>query len=289
MRLKFARSLGFSLLLTLWFAFSIPAQPAQSVAANAFAEGEVLTYEGKLNKYKLLTVDVAELTFIVDDAPDVANSANSTDAPKAADKTYRIKAEAVSKGGLLKLFNFKFLQKLESEIDGDKFRVLRTVKYDEQGDRVRNSDAVFDYDNRKVTYVETDPKDRSRPPRKLASNIQETTHDLISGIYMLRRLPLAVGKSFELTVSDSGLVYSIPVRVTAREQQKTILGKVWAFRVEPEVFGPRRFIEGKGRMIIWITDDERRIPVRSQIHTTYGKVEVRLKQSSYDKPLLAAK
>jgi hypothetical protein len=58
---------------------------------------------------------------------------------------------------------------------------------------------------------------------------------LITGIYTLRRLPLAVGKTFELKVSDSGLIYKIPVRVTAREEQKTILGKVWCFRVEPQV------------------------------------------------------
>ncbi|MCU1289858.1 MAG: hypothetical protein JWN60_2087, partial [Acidobacteria bacterium] len=47
---------------------------------------------------------------------------------------------------------------------------------------------------------------------------------------------------FEVSISDSGLVYKIPVRVTARELQKTIYGKIWCFRVEPEVFGTNRLI-----------------------------------------------
>ena len=105
------------------------------------------------------------------------------------------------------------------------------------------------------------------------------THDLISAIYALRRLPFAVGKTFELTISDSGLVYKVPIRVTGREMQKSILGKNWCWRVEPEVFGENRMIEQKGDMTIWITDDARRIPVRSRIDSEIGRIEVKLKKS----------
>jgi hypothetical protein len=34
-------------------------------------------------------------------------------------------------------------------------------------------------------------------------------------------------------------------------------------------------------MIIWITDDTRRIPVRGQINADIGRVEVKLKTVSY--------
>ena len=119
-----------------------------------------------------------------------------------------------------------------------------------------------------------------KPPRKIASAIPDQTHDIISGIYEIRLLPLAVGKTFDLTVSDSGLVYQVPVKVTARERQKTALGKVWCFRVEPQVFGPGRMIEKEGSMIIWITDDARRIPVRAQINASIGRIEIKLKSAS---------
>jgi hypothetical protein len=229
-----------------------------------FSVGEVLTYEGKLNKAIFRGISVADLRFTVNDSPD--------------SKYFVFSTEANSKGSVAKLFNFRFRQVYESTFDKEKFRILRTVKHDEQRERVRDGEAVFDYGEKRVIYVETDPKDMMRPPRKIASIIREDTVDLLSGIYYLRRLPLAVGSVFEISVSDSGFVYAIPVRITAREKQNTIVGKVWCFRVEPEVFGTKRLIEDDGKMIIWITDDKRRLPVRAQIHTGIGKIEIKLRK-----------
>ncbi len=147
---------------------------------------------------------------------------------------------------------------------------------------MRDSTAVFNYRNREVTYIENDPNDTARAPRIMASSIETGTQDLVSGIYTLRRLPLAVGKTFEINVSDSGLVYKVPVRVTAREEIKSILGKTWCFRIEPQIFGDDSLIEQKGSMIVWITDDSRRLPVRSQINSNIGRVEVKLKSLNYN-------
>lgn len=232
------------------------------VKQTPFQVGETLVYEGKFSKI-IQGIPIADLTFTITNVP--------------SDNDYLIKTLAISKGSLLKLFRFSFLQKYESTVENEGFRILKTVKLDEQKDRVRESTAIFDYHDRQVTFTEINPKEPTNPPRKIASEIKNETHDIVSGIYALRMLPLAVGKVFELTVSDSGLVYKVPVRVTAREQQKSILGKVMCFRVEPEVFGPNRLIEQKGSMIIWITDDDRRIPVRSQIKAEIGKIEVKLK------------
>lgn len=258
---RIIQALLFKLIILLCCGFGL----AQGKGKNeAFIVGETLSYEVKLSKAIFRGISVADITFTV--------------APAASGKDYLIKAEARSKGSLTKLFRFSFLQIFESTVDAEKLRILKTNKRDEQGERLRDSEAFFDYQDRRVTYIETDPNDRMRPPRKIASGIDENTQDLISGIYTLRRLPLAVGKTFQMTVSDSGLVYKIPVRVTAREQQNTILGKVWCFRLEPEVFGANRIIEQKGSMTIWIADDARRTPVRAQINSDGYKIEVKLKK-----------
>jgi Protein of unknown function (DUF3108) len=233
--------------------------------SEPFAIGEKLTYEGKLSKSVLRGISVADLTFTV--------------AKDTNDNNYSIKADAVSKGTLLKLFRFSFVQNIESIVDGEFFRATKTIKHDVQGDRVRVSESVFDYKDKKVTYIETDLKDAMKAPRKIATALEnDETHDIITAIYHVRRLPLAVGKAFELSVSDSGLVYKIPVRVTAREQQNSILGKIWCFRVEPQIFGIGRFIEQKGSMIIWISDNAKRLPIRSTINANIGKLEVKLKK-----------
>ena len=230
-----------------------------------FADGETLTYEGKISKI-IGAIAIADLTFTVTQ-------------PRPGEG-YFVKADAKSKGTLLKLFRYSFLYQMESTIGDKEFRIDKTVKHDVQKERVRDSEATFDYKERRVTYVETDPKEPMRPPRKIASEISPETHDLISGLYSLRLLPLEVGKLFELTISDSGLVYKIPVRVTARERQKSVFGNIWCFRVEPDVFGPGRLIEKEGTMIIWITEDARRLPIRSQLNTSIGKIDIKLKTAT---------
>ena len=247
-------------------AFSQPFVSAGSSAAGgSLFVGETIVYEGKLDKF--IDISVAELTFRSTTAPGTNNLI--------------IDAQAVSKGTLLSLFRYSFLQQYESTVDLSSFRIMRTTKHDVQKERVRDGEAVFDYTERRVTYVETDPKDKMRPPRRIASEIGDPVYDMISAIYAVRLMPLAIGKKMELTVSDSGLVYKVPVAVVARQQQKTKLGRVWTYRVEPEIFGPGRLIEQKGKMKIWLTDDARHIPVRAEIDTQFGKIEVKLK--SYTK------
>ena len=62
-------------------------------------------------------------------------------------------------------------------------------------------------------------------------------YDLVTGIYSIRPMKLSVGQSFNVSLSDSGLVYEVPVRITKRERQKTIFGKVWCWR--PRGAGPK--------------------------------------------------
>lgn len=255
-------------LIIVLFAFSA-ANAQSNITQSPYTEGETLNYEGKVSKSIIRGISVAEVSFAVSLAPNK--------------KDYIVNSEAISKGSLLKLFRFKFFEKISSTVDGKNFSVLRSVKRDEQGDRVRDSEATFDYTQKTVTYIETDPNDTARPPRRIASTIESNTYDLVAGVYAMRRLPLAVGKTFYLNVSDSGLVYKVPVRVTAREMQNSVIGKKICYRLEPEIFGNGRMIEQKGSMILWITDDERRLPLRAQINTGIGRVEVKLRKAEIKK------
>lgn len=230
-----------------------------------FAVGEELNYEGKISK--IISVGgIADMTFTVAKDP---NSEN-----------FLIKTKANSKGTLLKLFRYSFIQEYESIVDFRANRVIKTTKHDVQKDRVRDSVADFDYEQKRVSFVETDPTNLTRPPRKIASKIEDQVHDLVTGIYFMRTQPMAIGKTFDVVMSDSGLVYRIPVRVTAREKQRSTDKKVWCWRVEPAIFGPGRLIDQKGNMIIWISDDESRTPIRSIINASFGKLDIRLKSAN---------
>lgn len=262
------KTAGFKLLivtvLLLIFGLVSFAQPP-AASTLPFMAGETLTYQAKVSKI-IKGITVADLSFTVMNAPGGSDLV--------------IKSEAKSKGTLVKIFGFSFLQQFESTIDAKGLHILKTVKHDVQKERVRDSEALFDYAEKRVTYIETDPNDTSRPPRKIASTIEDSTYDIVSGVYALRNMALTVGKTIEMAISDSGLVYTVPVKITAREQQKTIFGKVWCFRLEPDIFGQGRLIEREGKMTIWLTDDARRLPIRSQINTEYGRIEVKLKTAA---------
>jgi len=264
MKTLFSRSIVISI-VAVSVAIGVIAQSAPPVDSARMFAGETLKYEGKMDKI-LHGISVADLSF------------NAIIPPNSNELL--IRSEAVSKGTLLKLFRYSFLQQYDSTVDTKTFHILKTVKHDVQKERIRDSEAVFNYTDKRVTFVETDPKDPMRPPRRIASEIDSHMLDMISAIYALRALPLAVGQRHEFSVSDSGLVYKIPFLVTAREMQKTVLGKMWCLRIEPEIFGENRLIEQKGEMVIWVTDNDRHTPVRSQIKTQYGKFDIKLKSAA---------
>ena len=235
--------------------------------ADPYLVGEKLTYVGKLKKLGIFSFTLAQLDF------DVTG--------KDINGNYKIAGVARSRGSLVRLFNFKFLLRVGSTVDSKELHALRTIKRDEQGKRIRDSITEFEYgDTKRVTYVETDPNEPNKAPRRVSSEIEPDTHDLISAIYRLRGLDLAVGKTFNFKVSDSGLVYDVPVKITGREQKKSKLGKRWCFKVEPEVFGAGRVIEQKGKLVIWVTDDADRVPVRADLETELGDVTIKLKSYS---------
>jgi hypothetical protein len=258
-------SLLFLLLLPMASStFVFPQNGGRKVSDLPFAVGETLTFEGKINKFAV-SVTIGDMTLEVADS--------------ATDGRFQLNADARSRGTMLKLLKYSFQQEIEAVADARDLRSMSTKKHDVQKQKVRDSLATFDYPDRKVTWVETNPNEPMQPPRTIASDLDGPTHDIVSALYFIRTLPMSVGYSTMVNVSDSGLVYKIPVQVAARERQKTIFGEVWCYRVEPIVFGPGRFFEQKGKMEVWITDDARRVPVRARVNAEVGKIDVRLKST----------
>lgn len=249
------------------FDFSTP------VKKQPFRIGETLIYEAKFSRLLLRGIEVADLTFTV-----AAPEKNFPD-------KIQLKGEVASKGSLLKLFSFSFLQKFDSTVQTDNFRILQTLRHDEQDKRIRTSEANFDYPASKLIYREFDPNNLMSPPRTIISPLEAPAQDLISAFYYLRRQPLKVGQELKIQLSDSGVIYEVPSKVVARQQLKSVLGRVWTLRVEPEIFGDKRPLAGTGKMTIWLTDDARHLPVRAQVQTGIGKIEIKLRRAENLQPI----
>ncbi len=69
---------------------------------------------------------------------------------------------------------------------------------------------------------------------------------------------------------------------------KSMLGKVEVVRIDVELFGPGRPVEeGKGKMSIWVTDDERHVPIKARLSHDMGQLDITLKSMQRDVPQVA--
>ena len=279
--------LAFAALLLLCALMLVGASARSSSARQAadvpvhlpFAPREELVYEGEFTKSLLRKVDIAELRFTAALEPAASTNGNPQENGEAR-KSLRLTLDAVSKGLLRKLFGLRFHQHIESTVDPVSFAVLQTKKLDEQGDRRRTSEAIFDRTAGKVVWTERDPNDPTKEPRVVSTDFNGAVQDLASIFYFLRTQPLALGQSLEITISDSGRIYRIPHKVVEKKMMKTVLGEVAVLKVVPEIFGEGRLIRGRGKMAIWFTDDARHIPVRAHITNEMGTLDIKLKSIS---------
>jgi hypothetical protein len=233
-----------------------------------FAKGEELVYQAEFKRALLRGVDVGEFRFSARALPAKSNGESDP---------LQLIADVVSKGFFTRLAGFRFHQHVESSVDPERFSALKTNKLDEQGKRVRISEALFDYEKRIVTWTERDPN-QNQPPSVTSLTFTEPIQDVLSMIYFLRTRNLEVGKSFEIAVIDSGRMFRLTVAVTERKRINTVLGRVNVVRVEPAIFGQDRMIRSDGKLSIWITDDSRHLPVWAQLKINLGTVDIKLKR-----------
>jgi hypothetical protein len=258
--------LGFAAYLVFCSAAALAQQP--KVKDLPFARGEELVYQAEFSRALLRGVDVAEFRF----NSTSEHIARGTDDPIILHLT----GDVVSKGLFPRIAGFKFHQHIESTADAEPFTTLRTMRSEEQGKRVRQIEGVFDHQTRKATWIERQPNQRTT-----SIGFTEPIQDVLTAIYFLRTQNLEVGKSFEVLLSDSGRVYHIPVNVAERKTIDTAVGRVKAIRVEPALFGDDALLHTRGQLSIWLTDDERHLPVRAQLKVEIGTFDIKLKRVTY--------
>ena len=98
------------------------------------------------------------------------------------------------------------------------------------------------------------------PPKTLA--IPEGVQDGLSLLYFLRtREDLPTGRRLDIDVVDSGKHWTVEVAVLSREKAATAAGEfdTIKIRTSPKDKG---VLTGKGVVLLWLTDDDRKVPVR---------------------------
>ncbi len=254
-----------------------------AMAARPFEPSEELFYEAEFSRSLIRKLDVADFKLSAARTPAVDPPKTAADTSDPPPYLLTFSADVVSKGFFTRLFNLKFRERIESVVEPESFTVQRNTGLDEQGKRVRATEMTFDRAKGKMYWTQRDPNNTDSEPRTVITDFSGQLQDVLSAIYFIRTHSLEVGKSFEIFVGNGGRVYRVPINVVERKKMKTVLGKVHVVRVDPELFGQNKLLDDeKGQFQLWLTDDNRHVPVSVRVKTTYGTFDINLKRAVYN-------
>jgi hypothetical protein len=138
-----------------------------------------------------------------------------------------------------------------------------------EGSHRRDREIIFDQKNRKAEYID------HIGGEKVTIEILQDTYDAYSSFYYLRTLKLEVGKSVFVNMLDNKKLWNVEVQVVKKEKLDTVLGEINTIQVRP-IMKSEGIFERKGAIDIWVTDDDRRIPVRMKTKVKIGSVTATL-------------
>ncbi|MBN2140446.1 MAG: DUF3108 domain-containing protein [Desulfovibrionaceae bacterium] len=152
--------------------------------------------------------------------------------------------------------------------------VTRSLLYDkdqEEGDYRRKVTLDFDWDRGLVYRYK-------QGELKMALLAPDGALDPLSMLYAFRAQPLYVGYEFKSRVTDGKKIEMGVARVVGREKVETPMGEFDAFLVEPhlEEVGTVFRTSPGARLQVWITADERRIPVKVKSKVSIGHFSIEI-------------
>lgn len=228
----------------------------RTVPNRAFAVGEKLDF---IVKWGMMTAGQA--TISIPDQPTVNNR-----------PALRIVTEAKSSSFLGSLYRVR--DRNESWLDAQS---LSTVRYE---NRIREGGY------RAERLVEINPSSGTFRFQKknFDTNVYNVTEgtvpvhvlDALGSLYYLRTQPIEVGHDVVVDVIERDKVYPLVIRIKKREKVEVPAGTFDCFVVEPELRDPGIFIAKGKKMEVWITADERRMPVRMRAEVFIGHVRAEL-------------
>jgi hypothetical protein len=248
----------------LWAIVAVPWGAAEVAPSLPFSPGETLTYD---------------VTWSIFPAGEVTATLKQVDG--SSPDTYEVITRAQSQGVVSLLY--KVQNEFHSLFNPRTFCSQEIHKKVNEGSRHKDTRIVFDGARHLAILDELDLSKPDAPPKHAENEIPACVTDVITAFYYVRGHPLHVGEQIRLPINDGAKTYDVSVEVQAREQIQTPLGARFAFRVEPRVFGG--LYKRKGRMLIWFSDDEQRLPMRIKASMPVGTITGTLRSVS---PLPAA-
>ena len=155
---------------------------------------------------------------------------------------------------------------------------VNTLLLAKEGSRHRETKVTYNSQRRKANYLERDLKKNTEV---LVREIDTPAcvHDIVGGLYFMRTLSIPVGRSVDAPISDGKKNVMARVEAQKRETVTTPAGEFNAVRYEAFLFNGVLFGRS-GVLYVWLTDDDRRLPVQIQVRLQFyiGTITLQLEK-----------
>lgn len=137
----------------------------------------------------------------------------------------------------------------------------------QEGKRHHETRVTFDRQRNRADFVERDVvKNSVMHTAEVA--IPSCVHDVLGALISLRELTLSPGQSALVPVSDGRKSAQVKVEAQQREDIKIAAASYKTIRCETFLLNGVVY-NRKGRVFVWLTDDERRLPVQIQLRMSF--------------------
>jgi len=265
MKIKFALTILFisvSFNLNIAQDSSVAKKEFRKISQNAFKPGEKLVFEinyGFVTAGEaVMEIDPVYQTLNGRKCYDIRFTVNST---SSFDWVYKVKDFYRTYVDTEGLFPWRFEQHIK------------------EGNYQRDFEAIFDQQNQKAkTY--TGEKD----PKKFEGefDIPEYTQDAMSAFYLYRTFDYGKMKVGDITTVQNfykDKTYPLQVKYLGKETIEVPAGEFRCVKVEPLVQEGGLF-KSEGSIIVWMTDDERKMPVKVKTKVVIGSIDADLSDYS---------
>ncbi|MBN1756394.1 DUF3108 domain-containing protein [bacterium] len=174
---------------------------------------------------------------------------------------YHLRSIASSNATVSLLYQVNDL--VESFMDVEKLFSRRYEKHLSEGNYRADKTVSFDQEAQLAIY----PDDTLQ--------IMECTQDALSALYFLRNLNLTVGDTIPIPNHESKKNYSVAVIVHGKETIEVPAGRFDCIIIEPVLMAAGIF-KHQGRLKVWLTDDDLKIPVLMKSKIPVGSVNAKL-------------
>jgi len=168
--------------------------------------------------------------------------------------------------------SFSWIYRVEDRyvtyVDEETIAPWRFEQHVREGSYSRDFTAMFD--QRKNVAITTEG----------TYTIPPYVHDILSAFYYARTIdygPMKPGDQVQMNNFYKDKTYELVVRFLGRQELDVAAGTFKTVVIEPLV-KEGGLIKSEGRIVIWLTDDDRKIPVRVNTKVVIGSIDTELRE-----------